>query len=197
MTSWIKITPRFHQGLEVISKLDIGKFRLLVNHICQELFVNNDGKIFSEDEEEKLITSLSLEKETLNLLIDIIILIYSQAAFSVVKPAVMENTMKELFPLSEESISVFVNAWITHGKRIIDTLRQKSIFPNQVENINWSFNIQAASSSASFDNKMNVLLQLAMTGKEKEKLTVEMDKSSLSDLFENLEKIQNQLDALK
>lgn len=76
--------------------------------------------------------SLDLEKDKLSLLLDTITLIYSQAAFSVVKPAIMESIMKESFSITDEKISIFVNAWISHAKKIIDVLRQRSIFPHQV-----------------------------------------------------------------
>lgn len=41
------------------------------------------------------------------------------------------------------------------------------------------------------------LLQLNLTGEEESKLTVEFDKNELIDLYQNLEKIQSQLDAFK
>lgn len=41
------------------------------------------------------------------------------------------------------------------------------------------------------------LFQLDFTGEKDSKLTIEFDKKSLTDLYMNLEKIQNQLDALK
>ncbi|XP_057319582.1 COMM domain-containing protein 10 [Microplitis mediator] len=192
---WITITPRLKKGLEILAQLDNVKFRQLVNHICQGLYTGND-KIFSEDEEDKLIMSLNLKKDNLSLLLDTITFIYSQAAFSIIEPAQMESSMNDKFSLSEDKISIFVNAWTTYSKQIIDTLRRKSVFPNRVEDINWSFNIQASSPAHAADNKPVLLLQLNMTGESKP-LTVEMDKSSLSDLYENLEKIQSQLDALK
>lgn len=76
--------------------------------------------------------SLNMNKETLSLLLDTMTFIYSQAAFGVVKPAMMESVLKESFSIAEEKVSIIVNAWIIHAKRIIDALRQKSIFPRHV-----------------------------------------------------------------
>lgn len=42
-----------------------------------------------------------------------------------------------------------------------------------------------------------VLLQLGLAGAENKQLTIEMDKSNIADLYNKLEKIQSQLDALK
>lgn len=41
------------------------------------------------------------------------------------------------------------------------------------------------------------MLQLNLTGDKSSKLTVELDKKELTDLYNNLERIQSQLDALK
>ena len=94
--------------------------------------LGNDGKIFSQEEEEKLLISLEVNKETLIILLDTIKLIYLQAAYGIVKPAAMEMLMKESFSISEEKVTIFTTAWITHAKGIIDCLRHKSIFPTQV-----------------------------------------------------------------
>ncbi|XP_015126907.1 COMM domain-containing protein 10 [Diachasma alloeum] len=197
MTSWITVTPRLQQGLEVVTQIDNAKFRPLVNRICQSLNSGKTEKAFSQDEEEKLLVSLNVKRDELDLLLDTITLIYSQAAFGVVKPAVMESVMKESFPVSEDKVSIFVNAWITYAKGIIDVLRHKSIFPSEVEDVKWTLNIPAASSAISLEAKPSILLQLDLTGTESKRLTVEMDKSHLTEFYNHLEKIQSQLDALK
>ncbi|KAK0088074.1 hypothetical protein PV325_013262 [Microctonus aethiopoides] len=197
MSSWITVTPRLQQGLNVVSQVDNGKFRLLVNHICQGLHSTVNDKIFTVEEEDKLMLSLNMNKETLSLLLDTMTFIYSQAAFGVVKPAMMENVLKESFSIAEEKVSIIVNAWIIHAKRIIDALRQKSIFPRHVEDVNWSLNIQTASKATVLEPKSKVLLQLGMTGTKRDTITVEMDKTGVAELYDNLEKIQSQLDAMK
>lgn len=123
---------RLQQGMKIVSQIDNAKFRPLVNRICQNLHLSTAEKAFSSEEVEKLLVSLNLKRDELDLLHDSITLIYSQAAFSVVKPAIMESIMKETFQVSEDKISIFVNAWITYAKGIIDALRNKSIFPRQV-----------------------------------------------------------------
>lgn len=67
----------------------------------------------------------------------------------------------------------------------------------QVKDIDWCLNIQAASSTIKKDVRPMALLQLNLTGEQESKLTVEFDKKELTELYQNLEKIQSQLDALK
>lgn len=197
MASWITATPRFEQGLKIANQVDSSKFRLLINRICQTLQSNVNTKIFSEEEEEKLLVSLDLNKDDLVCLLDAIILIYKQAACNIIKPHLMESTLKGTFNTDDDKVQIFLNAWITYGKGIIDHLRQMSIFPVQVQKIDWCLNIQAASSTIKRDARPMALLQLNLTGEEESKLTVEFDKKELVDLYQNLEKIQSQLDVLK
>ncbi|KAL6432305.1 hypothetical protein ACFW04_006741 [Cataglyphis niger] len=198
MAAWINITSKLEQGLTIVARLDNNsKFRLLVNRICQSLQSSIDTKIFNEEEEEKLLVSLDLTKDELILLLDTITSIYTQAACNVVKPSLMETVMKDNFKIDEEKILIFTNAWMTYGKGIVENLRQKSMFPIQVKDINWCLNVQSSSSAISKDARPVALLQLGLTGDKTSTLTVEFDKKQLTDLYYNLEKIQTQLDALE
>jgi len=197
MAAWINVTSKLEQGLTIVARLDNSKFRLLVNRICQSLQSSIDTKVFNEEEEEKLLVSLDLTKDELILLLDTITSIYTQAACNVVKPSLMETAMKDNFKIDEEKISIFINAWMTYGKGIVENLRQKSMFPIQVKDINWCLNVQSSSSAISKDARPVALLQLGLTGDKTSTLTVEFDKKQLTDLYYNLEKIQTQLDALE
>lgn len=75
---------------------------------------------------------MDLNKDDLTCLLDAIILIYKQATCNIVKPQLMENTLKDTFKTDDEKIQIFLNAWITYSKGIIDHFRQMSIFPVQV-----------------------------------------------------------------
>ncbi|XP_003706670.1 COMM domain containing 10 protein valette [Megachile rotundata] len=197
MTTWITVTPRLEQGLKIANQIDSSKFRLLINRICQTLQSDVNSKIFSEEEEEKLLVSLDLNKDDLVCLLDALILFYKQAACNIIKVQSLENTLKDTFKIDDDKIQIFLNAWVTYGKRIIDNFRQISIFPTQVKDIDWCLNIQAASSTIKKDVRPMALMQLNLTGEDQSKLTVEFDKKQLINLYENLEKIQSQLDALK
>ncbi|KZC04166.1 COMM domain-containing protein 10 [Dufourea novaeangliae] len=109
----------------------------------------------------------------------------------------MDSTLNSIYKTDDEKIQIFLNAWVTYGKGIIDNFRQQSMFPVQVKDIDWCLSIQASSSAIKKDVRPVALLQLNLTGEKDSKLTVEFDKKELTDLYQNLEKIQAQLDALK
>lgn len=191
------MTPRLERGLKIASQIDNSKFRLLINRICQTLQSNVDTKIFSEEEEEKLLVSLDLSKDDLVSLLDALTTIYKQAARNAIKPQSMESTLKDTFNTDDDKVQIFLHAWVTYGKGIIENFRQQSIFPVQVKDIDWSLNVQVASSTIKKNVRPVALLQLNLTAEQRSKLTAEFDKKELTDLYQNLEKIQSQLDALK
>lgn len=125
---------RIKNGLKILDQIENSKLRLLVNRICQSLQSDVSDNIFSAEEEEKLLVSLSLEKTELATLLQTITSIYSRAAFHLVKPSVVETSMKEHFSIGDDKVAILSHAWITHSEGIIDTLKQKSIFPSKVNN---------------------------------------------------------------
>lgn len=72
-----------------------------------------------------------------------------------------------------------------------------SLFSGQVTGISWSVDVKAASTAAAKQAKPVAKLQLNLEGSENSKLTVEMNKSQLWDLYYKLDDIQSQLDSLK
>lgn len=75
---------------------------------------------------------MDLNKDDLVILLEAIITIYKQAACNIIKPQLMETTLKSIVKTDDEKIQIFLNAWVTYGKGIIDNFRQQSIFPVQV-----------------------------------------------------------------
>lgn len=123
---------RMKQGLKILDQVDNSKLRLLVNRICQSLQSGVNENIFNNEEEEKLLVSLSLEKADLTIFLQLITSIFTQAAFHLVKPATMETTMKDDFSIGDDKVAILSHAWITYAERIVEAFKNKSIFPHQV-----------------------------------------------------------------
>lgn len=196
--SWIAVTPSLRQGLEIAQRVDSGKFRLLVDRICQSLRAGSVDGVFDADEREKLLASLDLKRDDLTLLLRTLLSIFRRAAYGIVQPAVMEATVKS-WQLDESKTATFCHAWSLHAKGIVDAFKQKSIFPAQVRDIHWSLNVRSSSSTAAFakGTRPMSLLQLQLTGEADSSLTVEMDPEDLLRLYDTLENIQRRLDDLK
>lgn len=119
-------------GLKILDQVENSKLRLLINRICQSLQAGVSENIFSDEEEEKLMSSFSLDRADLTVLLQTITFIYSKAAFHIVKPAVVESTMKESFSIGDDKVAILSHAWITSAEGIVSALKHKSEFPSQV-----------------------------------------------------------------
>ncbi|XP_058806352.1 COMM domain-containing protein 10-like [Phymastichus coffea] len=195
MSSWISIDDRMRHGLKTLDQIENSKLRLLINRICQSMQAGISDDIFSAEEEEKLMSSLGLEKTDLTVLLQTITFIYSKAAFHIVKPVIVESTMKESFSIGDDKVAILSHAWITHAQGIVDAFKHKSIFPSQVSDVNWTVDVKAASSINAKTAKPVAKLQLSLSGSgENDRVTVEMDKNQLWDLYNQLDDIQSQLE---
>jgi hypothetical protein len=119
-------------GLEILEQVENSKLRLIINRICQSLQSGVSKNIFNEEEEEKLLVSLNLQKVDLTIFIQTVTSIYSQAAFHLIKPAVLENSMKQNFSIGNDKVAILTHAWITHSEEITNAFKRRSIFPIQV-----------------------------------------------------------------
>lgn len=126
---------RLEKGLKIANQLvnnNSTKFGSLVNHICQKLQSSYEKKIFTKEEEEKLILSLDLNQENLNILLDTISYIYKQAAYNAIEPSTMEIDLKTLDKVDNDTLLLVVKAWTTYKKGIIENFKHLSIYPVQV-----------------------------------------------------------------
>ncbi|XP_011494141.1 PREDICTED: COMM domain-containing protein 1-like [Ceratosolen solmsi marchali] len=195
--SWLSIDERMKRGFEILDKIENSKLRLLVNRICQSLQSGVSKNIFNTEEEEKLLVSLNLEKVDLTILLQTITSVYSQASFHLVKSAALENTMKEHCSIGKDKVAILEHAWITHSEGIVNAFKRQSIFPTQVTDISWSVDVKAASTATAKEAKPIAKLQLNLGGLENSRVTVEMNKTDLWNLFHKLDDIQSQLESLK
>lgn len=75
----ITICYSLQHGLNVINKVDSKKFLLILKRIVQSMQTSSDEmKPFNDEEEEKLLVTLSVDQPELNLLLDSSILIITQ-----------------------------------------------------------------------------------------------------------------------
>ncbi|XP_062583173.1 COMM domain-containing protein 10-like, partial [Saccostrea cucullata] len=180
-----------------INELDISKFPLLLTRILSKLHLK-DERTFSEEEEEKLQSSLSLSDTDLELVIHTLEFILHQAAYHTAKPGILGQQLQQL-ELEEEKIRVIVDAWKSTAADVVTKLRQRSITPKCLEDINWRLNLQMAQSTKAKMKLPNAMFELGVkdeNSENKEKIHFEMTHDELYSFYNQLETIQKQLDGL-
>ncbi|KAL6254397.1 hypothetical protein P5V15_014445 [Pogonomyrmex californicus] len=204
-STWTHLHGELLPGLEIIDQLDNSKFRSLIVYVCEAMHYDPEERIFNKDRVEQLLLSIGLTKKKLTVALNTIKDIYANAAYYVIKPSDLEANIKSIFKLSEDKLSILAQGWMAYGAGIIKNFKQRSIFPTQVVNWNWSLNVQSSSSVFPKDAQQTALIQLILSvtadmadvmRDANTTMTVEFNKSQLTALYDNMEKIQSQLDKL-
>lgn len=197
MTSMFTETASFKKAVSLINALGDVKFPLLLRRIVEKLHLK-DEKAFTDEEEGKLQSALKLSSDDVKLVLEFIGYIFSQASYHMAKPAVLSQQLTQL-GLDEDKVVSVVEEWTANGKQVIEHLRRKPFSAKQLETINWRFGLQMAQSSRGKMKQPNAIFELGFKdhqSKDNEKLLLEFNHEELYKFYNQLEKIQAQLDSL-
>ncbi|CAK6950675.1 COMM domain-containing protein 10 isoform X1 [Scomber scombrus] len=197
MTSVIKDTQSIKEAVTFINAIDVNKFSRLISRIIQKLHLKGE-RTFSEEEEQKLQTALSLDKQALNLVLETAAFILEQAVYHNVKPASLQQQL-EAVHLNPDKAEVFSQTWATSGPEMLDRLKHNIFAPKKLDYVGWQLNLQMAQSSQARLKSPSAVLQLGLRNEEsevQENVFVEFNHQELLEFYNKLEIVQGQLDSL-
>ncbi|CAK6950673.1 COMM domain-containing protein 10 isoform X1 [Scomber scombrus] len=166
MTSVIKDTQSIKEAVTFINAIDVNKFSRLISRIIQKLHLKGE-RTFSEEEEQKLQTALSLDKQALNLVLETAAFILEQAVYHNVKPASLQQQL-EAVHLNPDKAEVFSQTWATSGPEMLDRLKHNIFAPKKLDYVGWQLNLQMAQSSQARLKSPSAVLQLGLRNEESE-----------------------------
>ncbi|RMX38960.1 COMM domain-containing protein 10 [Pocillopora verrucosa] len=197
MALMFQATLRLKKAVELINGLDTAKFRLLLSRIVQKLHLR-DERAFSEEEEIKLQGALELEANDLHVVLETAAFILEQAAYHNAKAQLLTQQLLDI-QLADEKVQALVNLWTANGKSVAEKLKQRSISPKQLSEVNWRLNLQMAQSSMTKMKLPNAMFELNLSSGSQcseEQVHLEFTHGELYAFYNQLETIQNQLDTL-
>lgn len=197
MAAIIKETQSIKDAVAHINGIDPNKFSRLLSRILQKLHLKGE-RTFSEEEEEKLQTALSLDKPSLRLVLETAAFILEQAVYNNVKPISLKQQL-EAVHLSPEKAEAFSLAWSSAGPDLVEKLRQRIFAPQKLEHVGWQLNLQMAQSSQAKLKAPHAVLELGLRNEDSEgveKVFVEFNHQKLLEFYNKLETVQTQLDSL-
>lgn len=188
-------TVRLEQAVKLINQLDDSKFSALLARILQKLPCK-DERSFSEEEEQKLERAFSCDAQEVALLLESLSFILEQAAFHMAKPQVLRTQLTHL-GLEESKVQCMVQSWTSHAKQLVEQLKQHSLAPRQLRDVDWEVQVRAAQQSAARTKTPQALVDLVVsTGAAHDHLLLQFSHGQLFNLYTQLEQIQAQLDTL-
>ncbi|KAM9811056.1 COMM domain-containing protein 10 [Neosynchiropus ocellatus] len=197
MCSVIKETQSIKEAVGIINGIDVNKYSRLISRIIQKLHLKGE-RAFSEEEEQKLQTALSLDKQALNLVLETSAFVLEQAVYQNVKPASLQQQLESVH-LNPDKAEVFAQTWATSGPELVERLKQNMFAPKKLEYVGWQLNLQMAQSSQARLKSPSAILQLGLRKEDsevQENVFVEFTHPELLDFYNKLEIVQGQLDSL-
>ncbi|XP_030638282.1 COMM domain-containing protein 10 [Chanos chanos] len=198
MASIIKETQSIKEAVTYINTIDVNKLSRLLSRILQKLHLKGE-RSFSEEEEEKLQSALSLEKHALHLVLETISFILEQAVYHNVKVASLKQQLENIH-LTPDKAEAFCQVWTTTGPDVIEKIRQGIFAPKKLEHIGWQLNLQMGQSTQAKLKAPHTVLDLGVReedgGESLQHVFVGFNHQELLEFYNKLEMIQAQLDSL-
>ncbi|XP_042888909.1 COMM domain-containing protein 10-like isoform X3 [Penaeus japonicus] len=166
----LQVTKRLQEGISLVNATDINKVNGLLSRVCASLCSG-----------------------------------HSQAAHGMVRPAFLGEQLQAC-EMTSDKASIFVEHWTTNAKQIVETLRQRSLSAKQLADISWDLHLKTASSGCARQTHPIAHLQLSLSSCKEpsstkmgpmESLVMQFDQDQLYQLYDQMEQIQANLDALR
>ncbi|KAK6312764.1 COMM domain-containing protein 10 [Coregonus clupeaformis] len=198
MAAIITETQSIKEAVTFINTIELNKLSRLLSRILQKLHLKEE-RTFSEEEEQKLQSALSLDKQDLSLVLDTAAFILEQTVYHNVKPASLKQQLEKIH-LSPETAEAFCQAWTTVGPDVVEKIRQRIFAPKKLEHVGWQLNLQMAKSTQAKLKEPHAVLELGVRNEDSESVVenvfVEFSHQELLQFYNKLEMVQAQLDSL-
>lgn len=180
-----------------MNRVDASKFVPLLSRVSRTVHLK-DVSPFAEEEEGQLTTILKLSKSELTSVLDACTFIFEQCAYHSTTAQKLKEHLEKA-GLHQPQAEAFINTWSKEKAQIIAHLRERTIVPKSLEEIEWSLQMQLAHSSLSKLKQPVAIFELGLKSQDEDKLEscqMSFSHEELLQFYKNLEVIQQQIDAL-
>eukprot|EP01100_Stratorugosa_tubuloviscum_P002346 TRINITY_DN1548_c0_g1_i1.p1 TRINITY_DN1548_c0_g1~~TRINITY_DN1548_c0_g1_i1.p1 ORF type:complete len:229 (-),score=83.12 TRINITY_DN1548_c0_g1_i1:67-699(-) len=199
-----ELTSKFRSCINMINSVDTAKLPLILIRIAQTLHLKEE-RSFNEVEQEKLQQVTGLSETDVQLLIDGCSFILEQAAYYNVAANGLAHELKTA-GLNQDKCAAFMKVWESEREKIVVDMREQTIQSKVLDSVNWSMHLQMSQTIQSKMKSPSVILEFTTKSSntnnlekklnENENFKIEFNHQQLFDFFQNLDKIQQQLDGL-
>ena len=103
--------------------------------------------------------------------------------------------------MNESQINGFVKSWTENGPKLIEKLKETCFAPTTLKAMNWSLQMSVASQNSARLRKPRAIFEFQTsdplnTKAKQDSFFMELSMDELTNLFNDLEQIQQQLDSL-
>ena len=143
---------------------------------------------------------LSLEQVQFGKLISSSSFIIDQSAKHALKANKLKAELNKT-SMNESQINGFIKSWTENGPKLIEKLKETCFAPTTLKAMNWSLQMSVASQNSARLRKPRAIFEFKTgdplnTKAKQDSFFMELSMEELTNFFNDLEKIQEQLDSL-
>ncbi len=194
-------TSRFKAAISIFNQLESPKLAKVATMILTRMTERKSGSTFSETETEQLKAVLELSSSDVDIFVSGCSYVWDQAAFSNLSPDKLEPQLLE-HGANQSAVDVMKSVWADGRVAFINALRERTLgAPQTLDAVNWRLQLTMSHKELSKTKAMSAILGLSLgdvsdPDKAQEQVLLEMSKDQLSQLYNDLERVQAQLDKI-
>ena len=161
------------------------------------------GPTFTDDEKQQLGEMFGLNTEQLATVLEGCTFMLEQFAYNVTKP---DNVTAALTKagLSEEHTQAVSQVYASEAEAVLTQMRGEQFGPNALDSVSWKLNLQSSEDTQGRLAQPTVVMELGIRSVDAsddgdgavQHVAIEATHDELHGVFENLERLQEQLDAI-
>ena len=148
---------------------------------------------FSDDEVTFLIEQFSFTPSSLDEMLSGCQYLLQQSACFGFTADKLKQYVSDL-GISDELVKCFCNVWDGEGDRIIESFKNRAISDYSLDNTKWTLNVGAYSKNVGYNRATNAVLNLNIP--DKEPILVQFNHDQLTQFYQQIEQIQQEIDKL-
>lgn len=206
------IASKFRKAAEVSNSIPIDKFPLLLTRVAKKIHLRN-VRLFSEEEEAQLCTLFGLTQESLTLVLSACCYVFEQSAFTGTGPEQLYALLLEA-GFEEAHGKAIGRLWASECAEYVTKLKARSLGAPQLINTDYHLNLNVSANSLQRLQEPTALFELSVSDPSRSsgtanaptgaseteaavnKMGLEFSHSDLFSFFNDLERVQQQLDKL-
>jgi len=203
------LTKRLRDAVSLVDRLPPKRLAVLVTR-CATHIKDKTSSIFTPDEMSQLCTVLSLSSSEAHLLLEALSYILESSAYNLLSADKLNHELSSSLGMGENASRVVSHIWGEQRDALLSNMRERSFgTPLILDSVHYRTGLTLATESSSKRKDIHAVLSLGLRREGEPQATdkdalaatpapicVELNTEGLQGLYETLEKIQGQLDAL-
>lgn len=196
------VTRRFKDAIALFNTLDVKLLMKVMTRVVAQLGSGGVGAVFNAEEEEQLQEHLDISAAQLQTVLGGTAYVFEQAAYHAASAARLHHHLHETHELDTAPAMAFGRVWTKASPAMLTRLQQHTLgAPAVLRDVDWRLQLTMSHQRLDRTKDINAVFDFVLgdasaNSAHDECISVEATQTQVEALYESMERIQQQLDAL-